>query len=103
MYSLTGDGISQKLIELSEISSSASEIDGNLSKNTDFIKKLYVLSKNFFPEKFSEFSSIIEKKISAETAYILWLENSIETIPIDYISNIILNLDHPNQKNIFNQ
>ena len=28
MYSLTGDGISQKLIELSEISSSASEIDG---------------------------------------------------------------------------
>lgn len=37
MYSLTGDGISQKLIELSEISSSVSEIDGNLSKNTDFI------------------------------------------------------------------
>ena len=31
MYSLTGDGISQKLIELSEISSSASEIDGKLA------------------------------------------------------------------------
>lgn len=30
MYSLTGDGMSQKLIELSEISSSASEIDGSV-------------------------------------------------------------------------
>ena len=32
MYSLTGDGISQKLIELSEISSSASEIDAGIEK-----------------------------------------------------------------------
>ena len=30
MYSLTGDGMSQKLIELSEITSSASEIDGKV-------------------------------------------------------------------------
>ena len=31
MYSLTGDGISQKLIELSELNSSASEIDGSVN------------------------------------------------------------------------
>lgn len=78
-------------------------VSTNKTKNTDFVKKLYVLGKNFFPEKFSEVSSIIEQKISAETAYILWLEKSIEYIPFDYISNIILNLDHPNQKNIFNR
>ena len=37
MYSLTGDGISQKLIELSEISSNASEIDAAVNNKFEFI------------------------------------------------------------------
>lgn len=40
MYSLTGDGISQKLIELSEINSSASEIDNTILFTDEYINSI---------------------------------------------------------------
>lgn len=68
----------------------SNQLQTPLIQDTVFLKGLFNVCKNFFLEKYSAISKIVEHKINSETAHSLWLENYVENCQVDYIASIIL-------------
>jgi len=81
----------------------SNQLQSNLTQDTVFLKGLFNVCKNFFPDKYNEISQTVELKISPETAHSLWLEKYLENCQIDFISSIITTADKTTQRNIFNR
>jgi len=81
----------------------SNQLQSPLSQDPIFLKGLFNVCKNFFPDKHSDISKIVELKISTETAHSLWLEKYVETCQVDFISSIITTADKTTQRNIFNR
>lgn len=69
----------------------------------EYLKGLLKVVKGFFPNSFNQITDIIEKNISAELAYKLWLENLIEVCPISYVADIILTSSQQTKRSIFHK
>lgn len=69
----------------------------------EFLQGTFNACKDFFPDKYSDFSGKVELIISKETAHSLWIAKCIENCQVDYISGIITLADKNTQITIFNR
>lgn len=79
------------------------QLQSTLSQDTVFLKGLFNVCKNFFPDKYNDISKIVELKINSEIAHSLWLEKYVESCQVDFISSIITSTDKTTQRTIFNR
>ncbi len=91
------------------------QLKTTLNKDLDYIKGVFNVCKNYFPDSYLTLSKTIELEISDITAHALWLDGFIETCQVDYISDNLMNSDlqtrnkiiqkcsFDDQKNIFNK
>ena len=69
--------------------------------DTGYLTKVFEFVKEFFDKKFGEFKQEIINRLTQENIYKLWLEGYIDICPVEYIGNIILDLDKDGKKKIF--
>jgi len=67
----------------------------------EYLKGLLKVCKSFFPDNYKLISDLIVKKVSAELAHKLWLDNLIETCQIGYITSFILTATQQTKQTIF--
>lgn len=76
------------------------QLKTTLKKDVDFIKDVFKVCKNYFPNSYLTISKIIESEISEYTSHKLWLDGFIETCQVDYISDNLMKLDLQSRNNI---
>jgi len=79
------------------------QIQLNSIQDENYLKGLLKVAKGFFRDNYNIITTIIEKNISVELAYKLWLESFIETCQIDYVAGIILSESEPTKQKIFSR
>ena len=75
----------------------------NPTSDEIYLKGLLKVAKGFFRDNYHQITAIVEKNISVELAYKLWLESFIETCQIDYVAGIILSESEPTKQKIFSR
>jgi hypothetical protein len=77
------------------------QIKSNSITDEEYLKSLLKVGKGFFPNNYGQISDIVEKNISVELAYKLWLDSFIDSCQIDYIASIILSTPEQTLQKIF--
>ena len=115
-YNIIQRGVHSRILELIEVSENTlirtellrqykeylrSQIENTYQLDIIFIKGLFNVGRNYFPDSYVEITELLEPKIPTEVAHSLWMENYLDKCQVDHIAETILKADTTTKRTIF--